>query len=247
MDTTLVSFPGKPPSKIKIQQILQITFNQRPCADGSQSDLIEVWARNTLIAESSDNPYFWRYMPSTYSSHLHRILFHLELLKRGSIYYEGNREHLIMVHKYLLYVDHILDRIWDDSRKAGLMQEMNGSWRSPVLDRWLTVEYYIQRHMPLDIEVFEEEDVSNVGLLDGDPFHLGIYDLFLISNYTFNPSELIDWDMYEQHVIPWMNGSAYGWNIDNLTQHDKDGIISKYILAFFAGDDEESNDIYRNN
>jgi hypothetical protein len=51
--------------------------------------------------------------------------------------------------------------------------------------------------------------------------------------------------MYEKHVVPWMNGNAYGWNIDNLMQnHDNENIL-KYILAFFAGDDEEANHIQK--
>jgi hypothetical protein len=43
-----------------------------------------------------------------------------------------------------------------------------------------------------------------------------------------------------------MNGDTYGWNINNLMQYDADGNISRYILAFFAGDDEEANNISRN-
>jgi hypothetical protein len=87
-----------------------------------------------------------------------------------------------MVHKYLLYVDIILDQVWEDSRKAYVTGEMNASWRSPIMDRWLTVEYHIQRHTPLDIEVFEEEESSNKDLLNNDPFNLGNYYMLILSH-----------------------------------------------------------------
>jgi hypothetical protein len=187
MDSAVVPFPAnKKPSKKKILEIVQIEFTIQPYKVPG-SGLVKIWSHNNLIKNSADSSYPWRTMPATYAPYLTRAIFQLELLKHAVINGKGEQDFVISLKQHLVHLDATLDQIWEEARQAALKDEMKGDWRSPTLDRWLAIEYHIQRHNPFDITNFEEEDPEHPGKLTTDPFDLGEY----LSHFPFLSSFLI--------------------------------------------------------
>jgi len=71
-------------------------------------------------------------------------------------------------------MDLTLDEVWEEARIALENKVMDKNWRSRFLDQWLSVEYELQRHGPMDIEGFEDEDQVNASKLTEDPFVKGV-------------------------------------------------------------------------
>lgn len=124
-------------------------------------------------------------MPSTYSNFLSRALFRLELLKILSKCPEKNHDLAVSIQDYVLpvrqnlaHMDQTLDAVWEEAEVAIADGTMSASWHSPTFDRWLSVEFELQRHTPMDIKVFEEENEENALLLTKDPFSKGKYSDF---------------------------------------------------------------------
>jgi len=113
-------------------------------------------------------------MPSTYTIYLKRTFFRLEMLKHTSQYRGGDKEHRSSVLQHLVHLDKTLDAIWSEANQAMEDNLMDFYWRSSVFDRWLNVEFEIQRHSPMDIEIYLEEDEGNRDLLNADPFCKGM-------------------------------------------------------------------------
>ena len=171
--TTAVQFPeNKSFSKTKIQHISQIEFSIQ-AHKTSTSGLLDIWSFNNLVKPSADNPYYWRSMPSAYASYLNRAFFRLELLKHTVLHAKGDHNMMRYVQQHLVHLDMTLDQVWEEARIAMNGDQMTKEWRSPSMDQWLLVEYYVQRHNSFDVKTFEEEEPGNHDKLKADPLQLG--------------------------------------------------------------------------
>ena len=124
-------------------------------------------------------------MPSAYITFLKRIFFRLEVFQEISKEKKlapGKKQYQAVLEN-LSHVDRTLDKIWEEASDAMEADLMNNTWRSRFLDRWLVVEFFLQRHAPFDIRVFEEKEVGNAALLRSDPFTLGI--ILFTKSYIF--------------------------------------------------------------
>jgi len=181
-----VPWPTRILTLTALKKIDQIKYFIRTLSPGAMT--FDVFAINTNLNPSTNYPYHWAYFPTCYSSVLARPLFRLELLKIAAKYKvkkgdQLKRDQLRKVHENLVHLDKTLDLIWEEAQQASENHNMGTSWRSCYLDRWLAVEFALQRHEPLDIECFEEEETGNAALLLADPLTLGI------SSYIFSMIE----------------------------------------------------------
>jgi hypothetical protein len=85
---------------------------------------------------------------------------------------------IVTLNQHLVHLDMTLDWVWEETCIA---DEMNGNWRCPLLDQWLSIEFHIQWHNLFDVKDFKEEDEGNHEKLGIDPFNLG--KILLISLY----------------------------------------------------------------
>jgi hypothetical protein len=235
--TTAVQFPeNKLFSKSKIQHILQIEFFSQP-QKMLNSGLIDIWSFNNLLKSSADNPYHWRLMPTTYTAHLRRVFFRLELLKHAVLNAKGDTEMKYHVQRHLVHLDMTLDQVWEEARIAINCDQMTNEWRSPTMDQWLLIEYYVQRHNPFDVENFREEEPDNHDKLKADPFQLGQYFIALKFLHIFI-NMYLDWSDFDN--AQWLGGKPYDWSIEKMKKDCDMGLVTEYYLAFFGMDDEKA-------
>jgi len=172
MSYTLDSFwPKSVPVSSKIANIEQIVYSLYH-SETSDAGLIQIWANNIL--DDSTTAYFWRKLPRVYIDPIHRITFKLESLL--SVLHPGNHKgpspmEAAVIKKNIVYIDRVLDAIWEEAFDATENGDMKGSWRSVTFDEWLDIEWHVKRHNPEAVRLF----LSDGGDKDfgGDPFTLG--------------------------------------------------------------------------
>jgi hypothetical protein len=133
-----------------------------------------------MSKNAKNNPYPWRTMPAAYGPLLRRTFFRLETLKYAvinAVAETRSDEFLLTLKQHLLHLDTVLDQVWEEARVAVDEDKMDQNWRSLTLDKWLVVEYHLQRHHPFNVEAFQEEEP---GKLDDNPFDLGLIFLFIL-------------------------------------------------------------------
>jgi len=177
---TTIPFPiNKNFTKAKINGIIQIDFSVCPYT-GPLSDMIQISCFNNYAKKGSNNPYPWRTMPASYAVYLKRALFRLELLKLAVLKAKGDQNLILSLKQHLVHLDATLDLVWEEAREAAEKDEMNGNWRCSTLDRWLSMEFHIQRHNDFDVQVFKDEHPLNEAKLNMDPFGLGELSINLL-------------------------------------------------------------------
>jgi hypothetical protein len=161
----LTKFPTSKPSKVRIQQICQIDYAITKLRDDG---LMDVQSFNNYKPRSESNPYHWRTVPAFYSRALLRGLFRLEVLKVAATDTKargGDPLHIEKAQFYLLYMDVVLDALWDEAFAAASTAQMKSDWRSDTFDQWLRIEFYIHRHSKADIDGWLQLDTSNAALM----------------------------------------------------------------------------------
>jgi hypothetical protein len=236
---TAVQFPeNKKFSKSKIHQILQIEFSIKP-QKSLNSGLADVWSFNNLLQSSVDNPYYWRSIPATYTAYLRRAFFRLELLKHTVVNGKGNLHLKHHVQRHLVHLDMTLDQVWEEARIAIHNNQMTKDWRSPTMDQWLLIEYYVQRHNSFDVENFREEEPGNPDRLKADPFELSKH--FIVLEFLhISINMYLDWFYFDNTVPEWLGGKIYDWSIVKMRGDCDMSVVTEYYLAFFGMDDEEA-------
>jgi hypothetical protein len=134
----IIHLPTSRPTKTRIERIAQIEYYSVIPGD---SPLMDVYARNVRTSDE----YWWRNLPASYENALHRALYKLELLKLVAACTDVDRNHHVSALKYLIYMDNILDRVWNEAGSASEEDEMSSNWRSGTLDRWIIIESNVQR------------------------------------------------------------------------------------------------------
>ena len=236
MTSSHIPWPSKVPSKLQINNISQIDFSVE---DNSSitPDLLAIFAYNNQASAHGENPYLWRSMPKKYENFLRRIFFHLELLKLGVNKGEGEKEHLAEAKKNLLHTDHLLDAIFLDALEALSKNKMDADRTSLILERWMTVEWYIQKHADFDIQAFEEEEEGNAQKLREDPFQLGKRSSAGMHNT--HPFLYSDWSQYDQSASKWLSGHEWDWNFKDMVADCNEELVAKYTVAYLGRDNEE--------
>lgn len=139
------------PGTQKLNEIVQIEYYLRSQRGKQGDNFIDIWAFNTFAEVTKKNPYYWVTFPSSYSIHLQRLLFRLEVLKYVALAPKGKSD-LMDVKRYLAHLDRTIDAMFDDAKDVHEKNQMNKDWRSAIFDRYLVVEFHCQRHKPHDIK-----------------------------------------------------------------------------------------------
>jgi hypothetical protein len=127
-----------------LKDIAQIDYEIAPYKGSPTPDLISVYASNNLTDEPA---YPWTTMSSSYAIYLKRAFYRLELLKLVSLWIDIDKDHRLSVQQHLVHMDKTLDAIWAEADDTVKEKKLNGSWRSQIFDRWLAVEFELQRHV----------------------------------------------------------------------------------------------------
>jgi hypothetical protein len=165
-------FPTNKPNKSKFHAINQIDF----MLSGVTNGLMNVLSYNNYLPNSQ--PYLWRIVPGHYKANLLRALFRLEMLKvaaKDTRAEGGNPWHIEHAQLNLLYMDTVLDLLWEDALVATSKNKMSKAWRSAAFDQWIFIEYYVRRHSPMYVDPWLKKDPSNSSLLTQDIHVLGLF------------------------------------------------------------------------
>lgn len=126
-------------------------------------------------------PTLWTIFPAAYQNHIRRLIdrnniffFAFDWITDGSYSVVKDKDAILNRLKcYINYNDRVLDKIWSEAQNAEKKDSLGPEWRSPTLDRWLTIDYHIGGHTPDDIKLFLAE--QNISELEDDPTELGMH------------------------------------------------------------------------
>jgi hypothetical protein len=125
-------------------------------------------ARNSYDINGIRNTSYWATIPKTYQIPFRCALYRLELLKLAV---DGVGDNTDDSACYLAHISGVMGAFLLHALGAQVNGLMNSEWRSPTMDRWLVIEWHIQRHTDYEIKAFLEENGNSA--LDDDPFNLG--------------------------------------------------------------------------
>jgi len=93
------------------------------------------------------------------------------------------------LRSYIAYNDRVLDRVWEEARKAARDGRMTADWRSEALDRWLVLDMIVSDHSMDALRIFHKHNPAS--MLEVDPMELGMsltFYPFLQFNKYYNIS-----------------------------------------------------------
>jgi hypothetical protein len=165
------------PNSKQIKDIIQISYSLHENAEKAANGLCVVYADNNFAKSA---PYLWATLPLKYESHLKRIFFRLDLFSYACNPPKGDVDDTKLLKSYLGHLDHILDSLFEE---AFQVDNLDSSWRSPSFEKWLAVEFHIQRHTTVDIDTYVEENGTD--WMGDDVLELGEFHLQYLYNFLF--------------------------------------------------------------
>ena len=63
---------------------------------------------------------------------------------------------------YIAYNDRVLDRVWEEARKAARDDRMSSDWRSEALDRWLVLDMIVSDHSMDALRIFHKHNPASM-------------------------------------------------------------------------------------
>lgn len=169
-------WPKSTGSAQRMSRIEQIVYSISE--NGENDGMIDIMAQNVYAPK--DKPYLWCKVPASYKEHLARAFLRLKLFFNALKSNDLEPASSTLLKKNILYLDKILDQVWDDAKSAESSQSMSMDWRSVTLDEWMVVECVVGRHDPDTVNALKtKEDLRQ------DACDLGehTYFIFIIFNY----------------------------------------------------------------
>jgi hypothetical protein len=189
-------WPKRVPNDKLMHEIRQIQFYVHDDLPGLPSHLIAIYSTNIYHCPTP-NPSEWRRLPIAYKKHIGR------LITRNAIFIYVH-DHITTRHQnltaeddmvirhlrsYIAYNDRVLDRVWEEARKAARDGRMTADWRSEALDRWLVLDMIVSDHSMDALRIFHKHNPAS--MLEVDPMELGMsltFYPFLQFNKYYNIS-----------------------------------------------------------
>jgi len=176
-----------PPSNYTMDLIRQVHYDLD--FDEDENDgMFDIYEINILQLKHKSRSH-WRRFPAAYFTFLKRLLYRFELYLRvhdvihgGRGDYSFSKDSIRKLRQYIQYMDGVIMEAWEQCRLAAVAEALGAGWRCPALDRWLLLEFYVNRHGIEDLERYIEN--SGVGLND-NPFTLGRLDTHLHMSYFY--------------------------------------------------------------
>ena len=192
-------WPKNVPSQNAINNIEQIVYSL-----GSDKDnIVNVLSRN-IYDKNNPDPTEWTKIPSFYIVHFlqthYRIRLYLACLKFKSDDIEATNT----VKRYLVYTEQVLEAFIGETSDADAKKELTSSWRSTNFDSFLTIELYVNHHVPHRIDTYMQEN-----------------DTDLVESCHINKEY---WKEYSEQFEPYLLGDKFDWDVEKIKREDIENV-----------------------
>jgi len=203
------------PNKRDINDIEQIVYSLGSKRDG----LVAVFSRN-IYDKAQSKPEIWTWIPVTYSLHFSRTHYRIRLYLACIPHPGTNRDAHDAVKQYLAYTDRVMEAFLTDAIDANAAKQMSESWSSPEFNAFLTIESFVNVHLPERIDDYMKKNNTD-----------------LIEDCEFSQKH---WQEYTNTMDGILLGDCFNWDTRTLKDRGKIEEISDFVHDWAIGEEVDS-------